>query len=949
MAGAGDNQITVTTYMEKGTVMAGDGADLVSIESAQKSLINLGAGRNTLLAENTLNDGNTLTAGSGSDLIRAGGDNNFISAGSGKNSITLGGGQNNTLVTGAGNDTITLGENASGNVIVFGGGKDLVINYGSSDTVAATTSLTASTVGSDVVLTNGTNRMTLQGAADKFINTETITSSSDAYKALAEDKTVGDTLAPDGIVDTTPPDTVSPTTPAALNVNSSVDATLIAGTAYDDTIQNSGSNVTIDGGTGYDSIWNSGVEVSISGDKGDDTIGNDGANVTIDGSAGDDYLVNSGAGASIFSGKGDDSIINDGANVTTDGGAGDDEISLNSSASLNVIEYRAGNGFDTVYGFNATSTLNLSGDEYSTQKSGDDIIVTVGDGKITLRGAASLSAVNIDGKESTPATPAPEDSTIVNTVSGALVTGTEDNDIIENNGANATIQALGGDDSISNALRSKVKILGGDGNDSVSNQGARVTVDGGTGSDYVLNVGKKASIVGGADDDDINNYGANATLSGGTGNDAIRNWEGDEGYGSNVLIVGGAGDDSVWNYNGANVLFKYAAGDGNDLIEGFNATSTLQLGDGSDTYSKAISGSDIVVTAGDGSIVLKDAAKLSTLNILGKEFSPVVIYDNKSASKVTLASSIEIGDATARTKAINITGNNLDNTIVGGSGKDTLYGKNGDDYLEGGDGADKLYGNGGNDTLWGGTGNDTLTGNAGSDLFIYTAGKDVIADFDDDDTLQLGDGSDTYSKAISGKNVVVTAGEGSITLKNAASLSTLNILGKESAPATIYDNKSASKVTLASSIGIGDATARTSAIRITGNNIANTILGGTGKDTLYGKNGDDYLEGGDGNDKLYGQNDDDTLWGGIGNDTLEGGKGADTFIYNDGEGKDVITDFGDDDLLQITGDFTTSYNASAGTITFKFDDGRLTLKDFTATTFNINGDSYHISGNKLVK
>ena len=113
----------------------------------------------------------------------------------------------------------------------------------------------------------------------------------------------------------------------------------------------------------------------------------------------------------------------------------------------------------------------------------------------------------------------------------------------------------------------------------------------------------------------------------------------------------------------------------------------------------------------------------------------------------------------------------------------------------------------------------------------------------------------------------------------------------------------------------------------------------------------DILEGGAGNDLLSGYTGNDTLWGGAGNDTLTGGAGVDTFIYNSGEGKDVITDFANDDLLQITGTFSGTYNQSANTIAFKVGStaSALTLKTFTATTFNVNGDNYHISGTKLVK
>ena len=86
--------------------------------------------------------------------------------------------------------------------------------------------------------------------------------------------------------------------------------------------------------------------------------------------------------------------------------------------------------------------------------------------------------------------------------------------------------------------------------------------------------------------------------------------------------------------------------------------------------------------------------------------------------------------------------------------------------------------------------------------------------------------------------------------------------------------------------------------------------------------------------------------------SMIGGTGSDTFIYNSGEGKDIITDFGNDDLLQITGTFSGTYNKSNKTVAFKVGStaNALTLKDIdTAMTFNINGNSYHISGTKLVK
>ena len=452
---------------------------------------------------------------------------------------------------------------------------------------------------------------------------------------------------------------------------------------------------------------------------------------------------------------------------------------------------------------------------------------------------------------------------------------------------------------------------GTDNDESFETERDSVTIDGGGGNDSIGNgycASKSYSLRG----------GDKVYLRGGNGDDSISNYGG-----KHVTLTGGKGDDSISNM-GNNVLFLYAAGDGNDVISGFKSNSTLSISGGCSTTE---SGSDVIVTVGDGKITLTGAASLSTCKIS----SDVATYDDNSAAKTTLKSTIKIADASARTAGIRISGNALDNSIVGGAGKDTLYGK------------------AGNDTLDGGAGNDTLIGGDGSDLFLYSAGKDVITDFSEDDTLQLGDGTATYSHATKGNDVVLTVGEGRITLKDAASLSTLNILGKESIPTSTLDDDSAARVTLGSSIKIGDASARTNGIRITGNSLDNSIVGGAGKDTLYGKAGDDYLAGGDGADKLYGNGDNDTLWGGAGNDTLWGGDGSDTFIYSEGEGRDVISGFDDDDLIQITDGFTTSYSSAKGTVSFKYDNGALTLKDFTAEIFNVNGDSYVISGKQLVK
>ena len=69
------------------------------------------------------------------------------------------------------------------------------------------------------------------------------------------------------------------------------------------------------------------------------------------------------------------------------------------------------------------------------------------------------------------------------------------------------------------------------------------------------------------------------------------------------------------------------------------------------------------------------------------------------------------------------------------------------------------------------------------------------------------------------------------------------------------------------------------------------VYGEAGNDKLYGGYGKDLLEGGEGNDLLDGDVGDDVLVGGAGNDYLEGSYGSDTYVYNKGDGHDVINQY----------------------------------------------------------
>ena len=316
------------------------------------------------------------------------------------------------------------------------------------------------------------------------------------------------------------------------------------------------------------------------------------------------------------------------------------------------------------------------------------------------------------------------------------------NDYVFNRSRNVTIFGGAGRDDIDN-LGKNARIFGDADNDYITNSGLNSFIDAGAGNDTVYNDGSNVSIAAGDGNDSIDNHADNVTINGGAGNDTIFN------DGDNMSINGGAGNDTLYSYMGG--FFKYSDGDGNDLIRGFDSLSTLQIIEENGSYSTQESGDDLIVTVGKGKITLKGAASLPSVNI--EALSSTLRLTDSSSSPVTLESSVKKANASSLTTAVNITANDLDNTILGGRGDDTLAGGTGNDYLQGdmgndslwgGAGKDKLIGGAGNDQISGDSGNDTLSGHSGNDRLWGDAGNDSLWGGEGDDTIYGGDGSDTF-------------------------------------------------------------------------------------------------------------------------------------------------------------------------------------------------------------
>ncbi len=153
----------------------------------------------------------------------------------------------------------------------------------------------------------------------------------------------------------------------------------------------------------------------------------------------------------------------------------------------------------------------------------------------------------------------------------------------------------------------------------------------------------------------------------------------------------------------------------------------------------------------------------------------------------------------------------------------------------------------GEDTVFGGSGSDSVWGGAGDDVVWTGNGNNTVSGGSGNDSVEAGTGDDSILGGAGGDTI--HAGTGSDYVSGGAGADSLR----------------------------GDAG-------------ADTLLGGSGSDSLYGQAGDDYMLGGSGADLLM---------GGAGNDTLFGGSGGDVFAFDDGFGRDVISDFGPGDQINL--------------------------------------------------
>ena len=703
------------------------------------------------------------------------------------------------------------------------------------------------------------------------------------------------------------------------------------------------------GGSGNDVITATG---SLYGNDGDDVLTVTSGTSQLYGGAGDDILIAGSAdGDELQGGAGADQL---------NGGTGiDDNISYTQSGAAVTVDLMVGvshggdaegDTFTGIEGIIGTAYADtLSGDDGANRlygRSGDDILTGRG-GNDTLNGETGHDQM-------------------FGGAGNDVLYGGDDADLL-----------YGGDDAdfLDGGIGDDL-LDGGDGSDTVryAESGGGVTadlslsgpqsVDGGQGADTFVSI---ENLTGSNYADILTGDGGSNILTGGSGNDTLNGGGGDDrldgGLGDDTLD-GGAGNDLYLVDSANDVASESDANGGVDTVE-LSVSFTL----GANIENLTLTGASSINGTGNAlaNIFIGNSVNNVLAGLGGDDVyyvgpgDAVVEASSDGNDTVVSAFTFTLGDNVENltligADAINGTGNELANILIGNSAPNVLSGLGGDDTLIGGNGGDTLNGGAGDDTYYVGAGDtvvevanggaDTLlsdatytlganvenltltgvaaisgTGNALGNVLTGNSGANVLTGLAGDDSYYVGAG-DTVVEAANGGTDTVFA-DFSFTL--GANVENLTLTGS------------------ANIDGTGNALANI----LTGNAGINTLSGGAGNDNYYVGAGDTIVEmagktggvdtvfadatftltdpllenltltglanlngtgnalanvitGNEGDNVLTGLAGNDTLNGGAGNDTLDGGAGND--VMTGGLGDDIyFIDSAKDSVIELSG------------------------------------------------
>ena len=390
-------------------------------------------------------------------------------------------------------------------------------------------------------------------------------------------------------------------------------------------------------------------------------------------------------------------------------------------------------------------------------------------------------------------------------------------------------------------------------------------------------------------------------------------------------VTGSRFADSVTGTDGDNVL---RGNGGNDFLAGFEGNDLLDGGAGADTLSGG-DGDDTYVIDNIGDVIVEQP-------VGGPVFGPGAggIDEVRSSISFTLADNLEDLVLTG-TAAIDGTGNDGSNGLIGNAAANRLFGLGGDDAIDGGAGADFIDGGDGIDQMMGGPGNDTFVVGQSSDQVTELSGEgyDIVrstVDFalpDDVEELRL-EGGATFGTGNAMDNRLV----GSVGNNELAGLAGADYLDG-GAGADTRDGGAGNDTFVVDNVGDqvieaadgGIDTVMTSVAFVMPETVENVVLTGILDLVLIGNAADNLLRGNVGNNLIDGRHGHDSVFGGAGNDTYVvdandvvtelPGEGTDELQYGGSGGATLDTDVENLTLIAGLGALAGAGNATANVVT----------------------------------
>lgn len=458
----------------------------------------------------------------------------------------------------------------------------------------------------------------------------------------------------------------------------------------------------------------------------------------------------------------------------------------------------------TTAGANNAITLNVTADDYETLS----IVNQGGSQTIATLSAGDATTLNISASKAFTITTLT--AAAVKTLDASAST------------ANLTVGAT----SVAST------ITGGSGNDTFTGSGSADSVSGGTGND---------TLDGGAGNDNVAGGDGNDSITGGTGNDVLTGGAGDDVFADAALntenVDGGAGNDTF-------TVASYATLTSADTITGGDGTDTLSIGDAASvnlttdiTQLQNVTGVEVIAFSGlngTDTVTVNDGVVSTAGGSLTLKFVTGVAGANivDASAVLSTASSVSFTDLTGLATTYSI-GNGKDNASMS-DGNDTVTVSN-NAYLSS------------SDTLGGGTGSDTLS---------FT--NDTAA-----------------TNTITAAQLTNVTGFETFSINHATDTNLVNYVF------TLTDTIVGAQVAVGSTFTITRDAAEDGTLKVDGSAVTNSY-----NLSLSGEDGADTLIGGAGNDTISGMD---------GNDSLTGGSGSDVFVVTGltqtANGSDTITDF----------------------------------------------------------